>query len=376
MRKLMRWSLMTLTACVFAGALVGGTMLLHARAAATKDAARHEPAPVVVETMAVALSDTYDVVDRFVGRLEPAQQVPLSFERAGLVTSIAVDEGMRVEAGQTIATLDTEVLRAERDRLLGQRKQVSANLELARLTADRQRALQSQGHASVQRLDETRLGVTALEGERAALDAAIRRLDIDIAKSVIRAPFAGTVGARHVDTGIVVAAGIRVIDLLQSDRPQARVGVTPEAAARLAPGDDVTLTSGGHRFAAMVAAVRPDLSTATRTVSVLFDVVDPAGMNFGDTIELHLVRQVPARGFWLPLNALNEGERGLWTVLTVNAVAAGGHAVGRETVEVLHTDGTRAFVRGTLRAGQRIIASGRNRVVPGQQVGLAGDGRS
>lgn len=361
-------------AAVSLAILIGGTAFLHLRAAHTKaDAA---PTPMPVAAMPLEFSGGYDVVDRFVGRLEPAQQARLSFELGGLITALAVEEGEQVEPGQVIARLDTAILQAERSRLQGQRKQVIANLELAKLTAGRQRVLQRQGHASVQRLDETRLNVAALEGELAALDAAIRRVGIDIEKSTVRAPFAGTVGARFVDTGVVVAVGTAIIDLLESGRPRARIGVTPTAAASLSRGETVKLVSGQERLAGRIHAIRPDVSTSTRTVSVLIDLPGNPGINFGDTVELHLTRRVAAEGYWLPMSALSEGERGLWSVMTVLETGDGGYTVGRETVELIHMTDDRVFVRGTLRAGQRIIASGRNRVIPGQTVSLASLGEA
>ena len=353
------------------GVLVGGSALLHLRAAQSGVAPSDAPLPVPVAGLTVAAASGYDVTDRFVGRLEPAQQVRLSFERDGLVTSVAVEEGDTVDRGTVIATLDSEVLRAERDRLVGLRRQIAANLELARLTEERQLVLQRQGHASAQRLDEARFGAVAFQGELEATEAAIRRLDIDIEKSVIRAPFAGTVGARFADVGAVVASGTSVIDLLESGRPQVRVGLSPKAAAALRAGDRVRLTSAGAPLEGRVAAVRPDVSTATRTVGVLIDVIGTPRVRFGDTVELHVSRRIEADGAWLPLSALTEGDRGLWTVLTLQNESAGTHRIGQEAVELLHIDGDRVFVRGTLRAGQQVIASGRNRIIPGQVVTVA-----
>ena len=44
------------------------------------------------------------------GQLEPVQNSQLGFELAGRVTSILVDEGDAVTAGQVLATLDTDLL--------------------------------------------------------------------------------------------------------------------------------------------------------------------------------------------------------------------------------------------------------------------------
>jgi hypothetical protein len=45
-----------------------------------------------------------------------------------------------------------------------------------------------------------------------------------------------------------------------------------------------------------------------------------------------------------------------------------GWQVQQQTVEILHQNSDRAFVRGTLQANQRLVANGTHRLVPGQQV--------
>ena len=88
---------------------------------------------------------------------------------------------------------------------------------------------------------------------------------------------------------------------------------------------------------------------------------------------LVLPRTVSARGTWLPLSALTEGRKGLWSVLTI-AEREGAPVVEREAAEILHIDGDRAFVRGTFAEGARLLLDGTNRVTPGQNVALAGEG--
>ncbi|HIP77638.1 MAG TPA: efflux RND transporter periplasmic adaptor subunit [Kiloniellaceae bacterium] len=371
MNRLLRTSFIALVAAGFLASLAGGAALLHLRAAQSKAEGAHSFTPIPVASLVLEAASGYAVAERFVGRLEPAQQARIAFERSGLVTAVTVEEGEAVTTGAVVATLDTAILEAERDRLLGQRKQVIASLELARLTEGRQRVLRDRGHASEQRLDEARLGAVALEGELAALDAAIRRVDVDLDKSVVRAPFGGRIGARFIDNGSVVDAGTPVVDILETGRPQARIGVSPEAAAALSLGEVLGLSANGRALQARIAAIRPDLTTATRTVGVLFDLLGEPEVNFGDTVELYLSRPVAAEGFWLPISALTEGERGLWSVLTLQPGDNGSFRIGQEAVELLHTAGERVFVRGTLRAGDRVVANGRNRVVPGQQVSLA-----
>ncbi|WP_029029732.1 efflux RND transporter periplasmic adaptor subunit [Salinarimonas rosea] len=358
-------------AAVGAGVL-GGVGVLRDRADARAEAARAEPAPLPVSVTRLVREDGYTVEDRFLGRLEPARAADLAFERAGLVVAVLVDEGDAVAAGAPVARLDVAALEAERARLVAQRDQIAAARDLAGRTLARQEALGDAGHASTQRLDEARLAA-AVEAARAAeIAAAIARLDIDLDKAILRAPFAGTIAARSVDEGAVVAAGAPVVSLMESAAPIARVGLSPEAAAALAPADRVRLAIGEESLPARLVALRPDLAPATRTVTALFAPDRPPTAAFGTTVALHLPRRVETPGYWLPVAALSEGRRGTWSVLV--AEEAGGDAparVVREAVEVLHVADERAFVRGTLTPGTALVAGGAHRVTPGQAVVLA-----
>ena len=349
-------------------AIAGGTTILHQRAAARVGTVEPTP-PLPVASQMLRVEDAYAVIDRYAGRLEPARETPMSFERAGLLLEVAVDEGDRVDAGQVVARLDVEPLLVQRSQLEAERRRSEADLELARLTTERQATLQRQGHASMQRYDEARLGVEATAAAIARIDAAIAAIDIDIAKSEIRAPFAGRVADRFTDEGRVVSAGAPVIHLLESDRAQVRIGVSPDAAAQLAAGDRVVLTSDAVEMPAQVTALRPDLTGGTRTVPVLFELAEPPPLPFGEIVELAVERRVPARGAWLPLAALSEGPKGLWVITTVVAGDAG-PVTGREAVEVIHVDDGRAYVRGTFADDTRVVVNGGNRTAPGQRVAL------
>ncbi|SOD93550.1 efflux RND transporter periplasmic adaptor subunit [Caenispirillum bisanense] len=353
---------------------VGGAGLVAASVGPAPDAPAATAARLPVAALQVEPQAGHTVTDRFLGRLEPARRSTLAFEQPGLVTEILVEEGAAVAAGAVVARLDDAALLARRDQLAAQRDQVAADLDLARRTLDRQRTLRDQGHTPAQRYDEARLAAQALTARLAETDAALRAVRIDLDKAVLRAPFAGTVGPRLLDEGTVVGAGAAVVDLLETGRPRARVGVSPEVAAQLLPGAPVRLLVGGRPVPAEVLAVRPDLSGATRTVPVLVTVDAALDGGFGDTVELHVDRTIPAPGAWVPLTALVEARRGLWSVFVLRpdgATAEAGLSVVRESVEVLHVEGDRAYVAGPLSSGDRLVAAGAHRVVPGQSVVVA-----
>ncbi len=359
-----KYGVPSLLGAMIVAVIFAGTASLHLRAAVDPGAAA-QPLPVSVTT--AKTSEFYEERARYAGRLEADRSTRIAFERAGLVTAVLVDEGDTVTKGQIVARLDTEPLEAERDRLRAQKAQVVADLELSRLTEDRQAFLVAKGHVSQQRFDEARLQTKALEARLAEVDAAVRSISIDIAKANVVARFAGSVSQRLVDEGAVVSAGTPVVDLLETDAPKARIGLSPDVAGSLSIGTQYQLQAGGRTLSVTLESLRPDVSFGSRTVHAVFDVPDAAGIPIGDVVHLDIGRKVQAKGFWLPMTALTEGRKGLWSVFTVGGDEFDPQ-VEREAVEVLHFEADRVYVRGTLRDAAQVITAGLERIIPGQRV--------
>ncbi len=368
LRPVLTTALLVTTALGFIGAAGAGIIALHVRAAA--DLQQTLPPPVAVATVSVVIEDGYEATSRYVGRLEPARQTALAFERDGLVLAVDKEEGDRVAAGESVAQLDTARLKARRQQLEARRRELMARRDLARLTRDRQSTLRTRGWSAEQRLDEARASLAQLVAAIEQVTAQIAALDIDIAKSRLIAPFDGIVAARQIDEGAVVAAGTPLLTLMGTRRRQVRVGLPPEVAADLDGQRSYLFESPQGSVRGQLVARRPDLQTGTRTVTALFNLNEGADIPFGEIVTLTIKQQVKSRGAWLPLAALKEGRRGLWTVLTVND-DNGERRVAREAVEILHIDGRRVFVRGTFKPGASIISVGTNRVVTGQRVARA-----
>ena len=337
-----------------------------------------EPSPLaVVDVFTPDWEAGYDVERSFVGRLEPARSTDLAFELSGTVREVRVDEGDLVEEGDVIAVLDTRTLEADRRRQVANRQAAESDRELASLTLNRRQLLKDNGHVSAQVLDEARLTLSRLDATIAQIDAAIDTIDINLDKAVLKAPFSGRVGERLLDDGATASPATPVLRLLESSRPTVRIGLSPEVVDRLDRSHSYDIQISGRTFKAGLAALRPDLQTRTRTIETLFELDTPeATPAFGRLAELSIVERVETEGAWIPVSALKEGPRGLWTVLTVaedvdSAAPSPAYVVVREAVEVLHAEERRAFVRGTLTPDSLIVRDGVHRVVVGQAVDLA-----
>ena len=225
------------------------------------------------------------------------------------------------------------------------------------------------------------------------LDARLADIDVTIAKSTLNAPFSGRVAEHKIDIGTVVGAGQSVVRLVESGIPEARVGVPVEQVNKLKLGEDRTVEISGETYTGVVASLLPEVDSQTRTQIVVLQLEPRAAaqVNPGQTVRLNLTERITQAGIWLPAEALTEGIRGLWTAYVVvpaesltkspsesleseklNDIETASYVARAQTVEVLHQEGDRVLVTGTIQPGDIVVASGAHRLVPEQQVRLSG----
>jgi RND family efflux transporter MFP subunit len=359
------------------GATIVGLVLANSDPAPTSVP---PPAALAVETRLITLQESFTLQRTFSGRVQARRQSELGFESAGRLARVWVDEGMTVEAGQLLAELDTERLVAQRNELIAARAEAAANLSLAKVTFKRLRGIVDKGGVSRQDLDESREAQRAAEAALSLADQRITTIDIELGKSRLVAPFAATVIARVADEGRVVEAGYPVLTLQERTTPEIRIGVAGRTLDQLIAGNVYQITWHGQIIAARLRALLPVRAATARTVDALFDPLDPPhGMLAGDLVMLTLNSTIRQRGSWLPLSAMAEGDRGLWSIYVVEPLAkpdhelAATHRIVRRTVDIVYQSSERVYVKGSLNPDQQIVVSGIQRIVPYQPVRLTQD---
>ncbi len=366
--QILRQFTILLAALFFVGLLVFGTATLHMRANAEKAPVPHPP--ITVETTRIVQKTGFVERSYYVGRLEPARQTALSFERSGLVTNVERDESDTVRKGEIVAVLDTDQLLVRRSQLEARQRELEARRKFALSTKSRRVKLKTQGWSTGERLDAALANVDELAASLDQVKAQIKAIDIDLRKSKLVAPFDGVIAERSIDEGAVVSAGTPIVQLLEAAHRQARIGLPPEKANKLIEGRDYVLKARDQRLTGKLVARRPDLQSGTRTITTLFDVKGAEKISFGELVTLEFEAEVPEQGAWIPLTALKEGKRGLWTIFTV-IENEGQNIIHSEAVEILHAKDQEVFVRGTFSEGDLVLSNGINRVTRGQRVALA-----
>ncbi len=377
-------------------------------------------------------SSGYGVRRQFVGKVEAARNSLLSFQLAGLVIDVDVEEGDSVRSGQVLARLDTDKLKARKKILQanlgrvqatlkelreGPRKEVieatradlsraKAESRLAILQADRKNQLLQRRAVSERDWEKAQFTARARKAEvdllKARLDellngtrqekidaqaavvrktkAEIDSLQVDLADSDLKAPYSGVVAIRYVDEGEVIEAGKPVIELVEMSDLRVRVGVSGRAAESLSVGQSQDVLVRGQSYQGKVLGIRPDRNTTTRTVIVLVGLKAPgSAIKVGDLATLRVTQDVERTGFWVPLSALTEGTRGLWTCYVASPLpddsdTKATHEVDSRPVELLHQTEDRGYVIGPLTEDELLISEGLHRLVPQQKVVLASQG--
>ena len=317
------------------------------------------------------MQQSYQRESSYLGLVQAGRKTVLGFELPGLLAQLDVQEGTAVTAGQVIAILDEAKLRSRRDATAADLKRADIELELANLKANRQKNLSHTGAVSREAYDETRLIAQALVAQVDSVQSRLDSIDIDLQKSVLRAPYSGVIADRYLDEGAVVSPGTPVVKLMETDQQEAHIGVAVEHIDLLVPGSEHRLLLRSNPIQASLLSVRPDVDPVTRTATAVFALPHDISALDGEPITLELGQAVFMEGGWLPISALMEGQRGIWTVLQIVGDEGDRRAV-REAIEVLEVQGDMAYVRGTIVDGSLIIAHGTHRVSPGSSVTIVG----
>lgn len=339
-------------------------------------AAGAERSALIVDVETLQAEYAYTIERSFAGRVEARRRSDIGFELGGELHWVQVEEGDYVEQGDVLAMLDTARLDARLAEARAALEQSKSASRFADRTLERSEVAASFEGISEQELDLALDGANAARASLAAAQARVNSTEVDLRKARLKAPFDAVVITRWVDEGQILSPGQPVLSLQESASPQVRIGVSGGLADAIAPGDSLTLTINRREVPAHVDAVLPVRDPATRTLDVILTVDDIDAVP-GDLARLELEQQIAEEGFWLPIGALAEGNRGLWTAYVAVPVDSaslntGGatHSLEPRPVEVLYESSGRVYVRGALRDGDQYVTGGLARVVPNQQVRL------
>ena len=218
------------------------------------------------------------------GSVQPTNKVDISSELSGTVRKVNVDYNDSVAAGQVLAVLDTDKLRATVDSsrakvASGEAKVTEAEATVVEKERDlaRKRALADKLAGSLQDRDAAQAAFdrakAALESVRADVGVAEADLalnETNLTKATITSPIAGVVLKRNIDPGSTVATTLQASTLFtiaeDLKKMEVQVDIDEADVGKVRSGQNATFSVDAYPDRKFPAVIR-DVRFASETVS-------------------------------------------------------------------------------------------------------------
>lgn len=301
------------------------------------------------------------------GSVESRGTSTVASEVAGAVARLDAREGESVRKGAPIARLRPGNVELRLESARGELAEAKARLKLAESSLARARTMNEEGILSRQGLDDAIAQSEAWKGRVAQLGAEVRRLEDDLARTVIRAPFDAVVVRELTAPGQWVSAGGDVAELIDLRDLEVTVEVPSRYYSALSRGLSAQVrfdALGQQTVGGTVRAIVPRAHPQARTFPVKIAIPNRSG-NIGvgmlATVELSLGG--PSGRIMVPKDAIvSQGPRRLVFVI------GGDNTVTPVPVIPGASQGAWIEVEGEIGPGVKVVTRGNERLRPGQTV--------
>jgi RND family efflux transporter MFP subunit len=233
-------------------------------------------APATVEVVARELPQAFAAE----GTVEAVKQAIVGAQATGRVVELAVKAGDSVRAGQLIARIDAREADQAVAASLSQVAEAEANLANAKRAYERNRELVAQKFVSQAALDQSEASYKAAQAQVAAQKAVAGQAATQRSFATVVAPFAGVVGATHVEAGDLATAGRQIATVFVPGDLRVTATLPQAALARWKRELPVAveLPVLNRTVTAVRATVVPIADTRTHTVKVRLDLPVAEGL--------------------------------------------------------------------------------------------------
>lgn len=324
----------------------------------TKEGEEEEKAkaPVPVEIAAIAAGEISAYITT-TANLVAENEVRLLSEVEGRLARLLVDEGDYVRAGQHLASLvrDDEEINLRKTEL----KETNA-----RLAFERGQDLIGKELISREEFDKFQMDFEIAQQEKA--EAAWR-----LQKTTIKAPFAGQISERMIQVGQNLRMGDELFQLTDLDPLVARIFLPERDVIGLEDGGDVRITLNADsetRFEGRIRQVSPVVDTATGTIKVTVEAVEPPkAVRSGSFVTIDIVRETRSAAVLVPREAvLRELQSAHVFVFSEEGTAE------KRELELGLEEGLWVQAVAGLAVGDNVIVAGQGGLKEGASVKLVG----
>ena len=327
--------------------------------------ANNRPPPSSV-SIAEAKSEVIPNLLTAVGGLAAVHQVDVTSDVSGRITDIMFAPGATVKAGNPLVQLFDAPDQADLANFKAQATVAQLSLDRAKQLASRQFGPQATVDSAQAAYDQAQAGIAKTEAI--------------ISQKLVRAPFDGELGVRHVEVGQFLTAGTQIVTLTDLSTLYANLTVTEKDSAALKVGQTVRILVDaypGRTFEGKITAIEPQIATDTRNIRVQATLENPdhilkPGMFATTTVVLPDKPAVVT----IPETAVDYTLYGDSVFLITEKKADDGKTsltAVRTFVRSGNRIGGRAEILSGLKPGDRVVAVGQLKLQSGAAVAISTD---
>lgn len=353
----MHWAILTLLLAVAC-----------ARSEGKEDPKARPPQAVPVEVIRVE-TRAVDYEIHAIGSVEAFETVQITARVPGVVEKVAFKEGDAVVAGSLLAEIEPRRYELQYAAAKASLAAIEATRDEARRELERGERLVAEGVGTSADVDNWRTRVATALANEAQARAQLGIAGLNLKDARLKAPIAGVIQTRNVETGQYVSVGTVLATVLQRDPLQLRFKVSEAEAARLTLGSQVRfrVKDNPKAFDAKLVFVAQGADTTTRMVSATAEVADPEGvLRPGAFAEVTVQVGSSDAVIVVPESAIRPSERGF-----LAHVVEGTQAHERTVTLGMRTPDGKVEVRSGLAAGEALVVRGNEGLEEGTQVRVA-----
>lgn len=320
---------------------------------------------VNVRVAPVALRDvSYSV--HATGALEADEIVQVTAEVPGRASEVRFETGDRVTPQSVLVRIDPERYRLDAARAEAAHRRALADWERSKADLERREQLDRDRLVAAEELNRVRRETEQRAADTAATKAAFEIAQQNVERAAVRAPRAGEIASRSVDTGQFVQAGTVLATLVDTRRLRLRFRVSESESLKVREGQPVAFTVaalGKRAFTADIYHVADLADPATRQVEVLGWVKNTGELKPGFFAEVLLTTEVRPGAVVVPEGAVQASDRGFVSYVV------DGTRVHQRTVQLgLRTGDGAVEIMSGLKGGETVVVEGSDRLADGVEI--------
>lgn len=342
--------------------------LFMATSCGSNKAADQKPAPAAIPVNVYTVAaQSVTGIDKYPATIVPLNEVQLRAEVTGSITGIFVKDGQTVTKDQKLYEIDRSKYLANYKQAQAQVKAAQNTLEQAKRDAERYERLQEKDAIARQVVENAKTALLNAESQLLGAEAALANAQTDLNRSLITAPFGGTIGISNIKLGSLVSVGSTLINTISTTDPIAvDIAVNEKDIYRFSmymeqphnnkdslftlqlPGGEVYPSQG--QLITIDRAVNP----LTGTITARFSFDNPKGnLRAGMSGLLRVRNQDTGKQLVIPSVAVTE-QLGEFYVFVVGD----SNKVSQQRVTLGTTAADMVVIRDGLQSGDLIVSTG------------------